>query len=242
MITTHLALDSLASEFLNKPSGSSIRNYPIHNKPSQFQNALADIAFSILDHLPIGIIFLGPDMYIYQANATARSVLNQRDGLLEQNQRLVTSTSNQTVALQKMVKRVLGRTTCNVNIEPHKSAITVSRPSARRSFELLATIFPQCNKEATPRDMCPVLFIFDPEGEVQPIAEIITQCYDLTAAETKIAIMLMQGYTLKEASVSLGITKETARKQLQSVFWKTNTNRQSELILLLIRGTANLKL
>ena len=119
---------------------------------------------------------------------------------------------------------------------------TVAEPSARRSFELLATIFPQSNKEGAPKDICPVLFIFDPEGEVQPIAEIITQCYDLTAAETKIAIMLMQGFTLKETSVTLGITKETARKQLQSVFWKTNTNRQSELILLLIRGTANLRL
>jgi DNA-binding CsgD family transcriptional regulator len=242
MTASHLALDSLSPEFLSKPRSSSTRNYPLHNRPPQFQNALADMAFSILDHLPIGIIFLGSDMYIHQANETARSVLNQRDGLLEQNQKLVTSTSNQTLALQKIVKRVLSEATCNVNIESHKSAIAVSRPSSRRSFELLVTTFPRSNKEGPPRDICPVLFIFDPESEVEPIAEIIMQLYKLTAAETKIAIMLMQGSTLQEISVTLGIVKETARKQLQSVFWKTNTNRQSELVLLLIRGTAGLRL
>jgi DNA-binding CsgD family transcriptional regulator len=242
MTASHLALDSFSPEFLSKPSSRSPRNYQLQNRPPLFQNALADMAFSILDHLPIGIIFLGSDMYIHQANATARSVLNQRDGLLEQNQRLVTSTSNQTAALQKIVRRVLDEATCNVKSEPHKSAISVSRPSSRRPFELLATTFPRNNNEGIPRDICPVLFIFDPESEVRPMAEIIMQLYKLTAAEAKVAIMLMQGSTLQDISVTLGIVKETARKQLQSVFWKTNTNRQSELVLLLIRGTASLKL
>jgi len=242
MTLSHSALDSLVSDIPAKPVISPTGAYPSPTKPSRAQYTLADVALSILDHIPIGIIFLESNMCIQQANATARSVLSQRDGLLEQNQRLVASTSNQTVALHNAVKRILGGASRNAGIAPHRSAIKVSRPSARRSFELLATTFPSSNDDGMGREILPVLFIFDPEGKVQPIAEIIMQFYNLTVAETKIAIKLMQGFTLDEIATMLRITKETARKQLQSVFWKTNTNRQSELILLLIRGSANLRL
>lgn len=52
----------------------------------------------------------------------------------------------------------------------------------------------------------------------------------LSPAESRLAAELQTGSTLKEAAASLGISINTARNQLHSVFEKIGVNRQSDLI------------
>lgn len=59
--------------------------------------------------------------------------------------------------------------------------------------------------------------------------------FALTPAEARLASRLAAGNSLEEASNALGISKLTARTQLKSIFVKTDTHRQSQLILLLAR-------
>ena len=84
------------------------------------------------------------------------------------------------------------------------------------------------------------VFIFDPEEEVCLVSDIISRLYGLTLAETRLTVLLMKGKTLDDVAMDLGVAKDTVRKQLQRIFAKTNTNRQSELLRLLARGTASL--
>jgi DNA-binding CsgD family transcriptional regulator len=60
--------------------------------------------------------------------------------------------------------------------------------------------------------------------------------YGLTPAEARLAVTLVEGKTLEEAVQLLDITVHTARTQLRSVFAKTETHRQPELIALLLCG------
>lgn len=87
-----------------------------------------------------------------------------------------------------------------------------------------------------------MLLVFDPDKLVKVRPEQISQLYGLTSAESRLAVILLQGKTLDEASSTLCRAKETVRKQLQSIFDKTNTCRQSELVKLLLRGPASLRL
>ena len=59
--------------------------------------------------------------------------------------------------------------------------------------------------------------------------------FKLTPAEVKLVTALAEGVSLAEFSERGAISIHTARNQLKSVFWKTGTSRQSELVALFLR-------
>lgn len=67
-----------------------------------------------------------------------------------------------------------------------------------------------------------------PEGRLALI-------FGLTKAEAKLAARLAMGESLEEAAVALGISIGTARNQVKSIFAKTDTSRQTQLVALLWR-------
>jgi DNA-binding CsgD family transcriptional regulator len=62
---------------------------------------------------------------------------------------------------------------------------------------------------------------------------ILSGLFDLTAAESRLARGLLEGLTLKEVARRLGLSVQTLRSQLKTVFDKTGAHRQVELITLL---------
>jgi DNA-binding CsgD family transcriptional regulator len=57
----------------------------------------------------------------------------------------------------------------------------------------------------------------------------------LTPSEARLACIIARGAPPAVAARELKIARETARNQLKSVFAKTDTHRQSELVALLLR-------
>jgi DNA-binding CsgD family transcriptional regulator len=68
-----------------------------------------------------------------------------------------------------------------------------------------------------------------------PPAAILAKTFGLTPAEAKLACIIAGGVGPEIASLELKISRETARNQLKSVFAKTGTHRQSELVALLLQ-------
>jgi DNA-binding CsgD family transcriptional regulator len=66
-----------------------------------------------------------------------------------------------------------------------------------------------------------------------PPAAIIAKTFRLTPSEAKLACIIARGAPPDIAARELKISRETARNQLKSVFAKTDTHRQSELVALL---------
>ena len=58
----------------------------------------------------------------------------------------------------------------------------------------------------------------------------------LLGREAALAQELLVGLGLTEAAARLGIGLSTAKTQLQGIFAKTGTRRQTDLIRLLVRG------
>ncbi|EPF89186.1 hypothetical protein GCM10025882_36540 [Acinetobacter gyllenbergii] len=65
--------------------------------------------------------------------------------------------------------------------------------------------------------------------------DICTQLFMFTPVEHKICEQLLEGKTTKEIALSHEIQADTVKKHLQSIFKKTNTHRQTELIQLLMQ-------
>ena len=68
-----------------------------------------------------------------------------------------------------------------------------------------------------------------------PPAAIIAKTFRLTPAEARLACIIARGAAPDIAARELKISRETARNQLKSVFAKTDTHRQSELVALLLQ-------
>lgn len=66
-----------------------------------------------------------------------------------------------------------------------------------------------------------------------PSPQLLHGLFDLTPAEARLATALAGGRTLKEAAALNGNKFSTARSQLETIFRKTGTNRQSQLVALL---------
>ena len=81
---------------------------------------------------------------------------------------------------------------------------------------------------------CQAMLVFvDLERRVRPPLDDLRSSFGLTAAEARLAADMAGGTLLEVAADALGISKETARNELKSVFQKTGVHRQSELVSLL---------
>lgn len=66
-----------------------------------------------------------------------------------------------------------------------------------------------------------------------PGAEVLQGLFDLTPAEAKAARALTSGETVNSLAQQLGLSRETIRSHLKSIFGKTGVTRQADLIALL---------
>jgi DNA-binding CsgD family transcriptional regulator len=71
-----------------------------------------------------------------------------------------------------------------------------------------------------------------------PQAALLKNRFGLTPAEARLVLRLMMGDSLHSAAKALGIKYETVRTHLKSIFQKTGTRRQAELVIMIIRATS----
>jgi len=80
-----------------------------------------------------------------------------------------------------------------------------------------------------------VLILVDLSATPRPASRSLQKIFGLTPTEARLAIAMAGGESLEEIAEATDVTIGTVRKQLASVFVKTDTHRQSELVALLAR-------
>jgi DNA-binding CsgD family transcriptional regulator len=63
-------------------------------------------------------------------------------------------------------------------------------------------------------------------------AGLLADAFDLSRSEAKLAALIGSGLTVSQAAEALGVVHSTVRNQLKSVFAKTATHRQADLVAL----------
>jgi len=119
----------------------------------------------------------------------------------------------------------------------HRVCPAPIRMDGRDQSTWIADIFP------TPRDFpslaidVAALFTLRSEAKLpgDPV-ETIGERHGLTQQECRLLRNLTEGCSLRQASEKMSISYETARSYLKSIFVKTNTHRQVELLKLIARG------
>src|SRR5262245_44844330 len=77
------------------------------------------------------------------------------------------------------------------------------------------------------------------EGLEIPQADFLETRFGLSQAEARLAALLFAGASLRSSAEALGIKYQTARSRLKSVFEKTGTRRQPELVLAVFQAMSH---
>ncbi|WP_332815705.1 helix-turn-helix transcriptional regulator [Ramlibacter sp.] len=79
-----------------------------------------------------------------------------------------------------------------------------------------------------------MLIFYHPSSAPSIDAGLLYAVFGLSPAECRIATLLAEGLSLKQIAEVQGTQHDTVRKQLRSIYQKTATNRQPELVRLLL--------
>jgi DNA-binding CsgD family transcriptional regulator len=183
-----------------------------------------------LNMLTAGVVFLGTAGAVLLMNSRAEEVLNRRDGLLLTHGKLGAAVYRESTHLQAIIVSA-ARTGSGKGLGAG-GTISISRKEGR---PLSVTVAPLREFDPTlSKRPAAVLFISDPDRNIAVPVDLLRRCYGLTPAEARLAMILVEGKSVKEAADICGVKHSTAKSQLKSIFVKTNVRRQGELIRLLL--------
>ena len=83
-----------------------------------------------------------------------------------------------------------------------------------------------------------LIVVGDPECTYDISAEVAARFFGLTLAEARVLVDLVNGISLNEMAEARELTRNTLKTQLNQVFRKTQTNRQSDLVKVVLSSPA----
>ena len=189
-----------------------------------------------VDQMAVGTIILDESGKVLRTNHVAEQLIQEKDGLKLIKDVLQVGNARDNQEFRRLVKQSL--ISQKSNTPAVVEALRVQRPSGRTDLGIIVRSVPLL--EWSEGKQCPavVIFISDPEQQSSAPKEIVSALFNLTPAETQLAMLLANGLTLDEASDELCISRNTARAHLRSTFSKTGVTRQTMLVRLILRSVA----
>jgi DNA-binding CsgD family transcriptional regulator len=190
------------------------------------------------EHLTMGLVLLdhmGAPAYI---NPVAREILDSHPAISITNEIVTPVNREAATQLRRMILDCLE----TAHSEARQPGGVIGLHHETRRHPLAVMVKPVATSEfANMVDGIPVyvaLYLTDPSRPLAISADSLGQLYDLTRIESQIAIALANGMGVEEIAQAHGRSINTVRTQLRSIFQKTNTNSQADLIRLLLTGAA----
>lgn len=161
---------------------------------------------------------------IFRLNKLAEEIL--KDHVRVVKGRLIAKDLTGIAAFEQAVSRLL-----NVESPAVEPPIALARPG-RLPLLLYPTKLSSVARNAL-ADCQVMVVLVDPELGRRPPTAAVQMAFHLTDAEARLAVQLATGEALEKVADRLGITKETSRTQLKSIFAKIGCHRQAELVAVL---------
>ena len=200
---------------------------------AELESGMSTMA-SLFDRVPFGMVLFNGRGQCLLVNDEAQAIFNAVDGITLRNGKISTALDTQSGVIAKMINqaRLVGQ---GETIDPI-GVCRVLRPSGKRSYELMVAPVFEKDSDSVLNNTSVAVFIFDPETESESLETLMARMYQLTSKEVEVLMLLLQGYNATQVSDQLGKSRETVKNQLRSIFRKTDTYRQSELISVVLKG------
>jgi DNA-binding CsgD family transcriptional regulator len=207
------------------------RAFQLHSRIQRLERK-GSTASEALDHLPQGVVLLDAKGHVLLVNRAASALFAREKSLKLAPSGLIAAVPSENRQLRRLIEGAIA--TGNHNGMDSGGAMSISRSGFRHRLQVLVT--PLRTKTIHIGKDLPVAAIFISDPDLKPVSNFtaFAQLFGLTRAETRLAQILASGQSMKDAAARLRVAQSTLRSQLKSIFAKTNTNRQSELVRLLL--------
>lgn len=199
-------------------------------------------AAAALDGLSFGVVQLSATGRLVSANRAALDMMTADDGLLLTAGVVHALSAGDDERLQRAIVRA-ARTTrgeaTGGNMEGCAGDhLHIARPSGRRAYTAVVTPLGLDRQALLPHQPAVILIVTDPEAGPRIDARALTAVFGLTPAEARLVSLLATGLPLPAVARHLGVSFETARKQVATARAKTGTASQVDLVRLVLTALA----
>jgi DNA-binding CsgD family transcriptional regulator len=202
----------------------------VHHLTIAKEGTLAD-----LDGLRQGFLLVDAEARLLYVNLAARTLFDARGGLRLDNGALSASNANDSRTLRGLIASCAAETMATRGTNGN---IVLRRGAGRLPLDVLVTPIKPETSMATiswtfPQRAIAIVLASDPETERQARIDDLRERFGFTPAEAAFALEIIKGDGRQAAADRLGISVATARSHLSSIFNKTGSRRQAQLVLLL---------
>jgi DNA-binding CsgD family transcriptional regulator len=162
-------------------------------------------------------------------NRSAQQQISHNDGLLGIGNCLTAERPSESVELQRLIAEAVSTSTGKgLNAA---GSMFVTRKNGIPLYVLVTPIRkPSMNTTLSP---CAVVFVNDPVKRTRPAEETLYRLFELTPAECRLTLLIAEGRSPVDIAQLIGISKNTLKTQLSSIYSKTRTSGQPALVRLL---------
>jgi DNA-binding CsgD family transcriptional regulator len=224
--------DATELDYLNRIKTHFTRAVEIYQ---HLRTAYSELATGreLLNHFRYPMILVDEQRGIRFKNHMAKDFLASSECVVDRGGSLGCRTSEDetelTLALQALKLHPAAPKT-----EIEKAFVKMRRASDGRPIAVhVIAIRPQAVMSAFGATPLALLVFHDPHTQVALDPFIVAETFGLTPAEAKVAVGIANGKTPEAIALDFTVSVATVRSQLQSVFQKTGTNRQPDLVRVL---------
>lgn len=185
---------------------------------------------TVIDHLPVAVIFVDAKGKVLFSNCAARELFQKHPRSLWVENGSLTCCAVQVKGCLRAAIARAARTLEDRDTYPGE-VLRIDQLSGR---PLAVTVTPvPLRQGGLPEGTTAAIFVADPDRNGSTPDDLLRILFGLTRAEGRLTATLFKGCTLEEAGNCLGVTRNTVATQLKSIFGKTSTRGQSDLMRLM---------
>lgn len=195
-------------------------------------DARGDALAALLDRTGLGVLHLDRHGRVLEANERARRVLAEGDCLTQRKNQLRARARHEDARLGRLLTACLDRGV--------GGSMALWRPGDGRADSLILHVCP-VRPDWTSFDTRGVVvqvLLVEPGRTPGMDARQLAEVYDLTAAESRVALLLAEGQSVGEVAASTGRTESTVRWHVKNLHSKLDVHRQADLVRLVLSTAA----
>ena len=188
-----------------------------------------------IDQNDVGTILVDRQGHVLFSNTAAETLIARKDGLRRTGQMLSATRLADTLRLQAAIEHVVNIDDADRSALP-APVVALQRTAGRPLLAAIAPVDPSAGSS----DAAAVVTLYDPGHSMDATLVPVCRMYGLSPVETRLACLLASGMALIDAAAAMRLQEQTARSYMKQLFGKTDTNRQAELVWLLLNSAVRL--
>lgn len=204
------------------------------NRPLPAKTSERSTSSRLLDLMPFGVILVDKDARVVSCNRHAERALDRGDALRVADGRLHGPSPDHAQRIEDAVRGVI--TPERGRGHSSETALTLKCQAGQPLLRSLVVSLLSPGESVLPGKPAAGVFLCDVLSDVNAEPERIGRLFDLTAAESRVAMGLYDGLSINEMAAEWKLSRNTIRWHVKHILQKCGVNSQAQFVRLLHRS------